>query len=115
MVMSSDKGSRSSSSQVPLNLWGGLKVHKKRFMTNLHRVTFEAHFQKGCATYASAIPDDVHVKLAASSTYDASCVDSNDVDARIITFRPLYFSLCFSFLLLKFFRKVFCPMKCAPS
>ncbi|KAI5316380.1 hypothetical protein L3X38_036087 [Prunus dulcis] len=71
--------------------------------------------EKWCATYASTIPNDVHVKLAASSTDDEPCVDSNDLDARIITFCPLYFSLGFTFLLSKFFRKVFCTMECAPS
>lgn len=36
-------------------------MYKKRFVTNLHRVMTKAHFQKWCATYAFAIPNDVHV------------------------------------------------------
>ncbi|CAL9001410.1 unnamed protein product [Prunus brigantina] len=75
----------------------------------------EPQFQKWRAAHASAIPDDVHVKLAESSTDDASCVDANDSNARIITFRPFYFSLRFTFPLLKFFREVFYVMDCAPS
>ncbi|CAL2256732.1 unnamed protein product [Prunus armeniaca] len=101
-----------TSTSIP---WCGSEVHKKRFLVNLHHVTSEAHFQKWCATYAYAIPDDVHVKLAASSTDDVPCVDSKDLNARIITFHPFYFSLCFTFPLSKFFRKVFCTMDCAPS
>ncbi|CAL2270257.1 unnamed protein product [Prunus armeniaca] len=66
------------------------------------------------ATYTSAIPNDMHVKLAESSTNDAPCVDQNDPDARIIMFRPFYFSLGFTFPLSKFFRKVFCIVECAP-
>ncbi|KAI5339129.1 hypothetical protein L3X38_018401 [Prunus dulcis] len=49
------------------------------------------------ATYASAIPDYVYVRMVESSTDDAPCVDANDPDARIITFRPFYFSLGFMF------------------
>ncbi|CAL2265879.1 unnamed protein product [Prunus armeniaca] len=74
----------------------------------------EVH-KKCCATYASAIPDDVHVKLVDSSIDDTPYVDSNDLDARIITFHPFYFSLGFTFPLSMFFRKVFCTMECAPS
>ncbi|CAL2245814.1 unnamed protein product [Prunus armeniaca] len=48
-------------------------------------------------------------------TNDVPCVDANDPDARIITFRPFYFSLGFMFSLSKLFKEVFCPMKCAPS
>ncbi|CAL2265793.1 unnamed protein product [Prunus armeniaca] len=59
---------------------GGSKVHEKIIVANLHRFTYEAHFQKWHATYASAIFDDMHVKLAASSTEDAPCMDpTNDV------------------------------------
>ncbi|CAL9019170.1 unnamed protein product [Prunus brigantina] len=65
----------------------------------------EAHFQNWCATYAYAILDDVHVKLAAPSTKDVPCVDSKALNARIITFHPFYFSLCFTFPLSKFFKK----------
>ncbi|CAL2278388.1 unnamed protein product [Prunus armeniaca] len=114
-IIYSEGGSRSPSSQVPLYLWGGSKVHKKRFVTNLHRATSEAHFQKWCATYASVILDDVHIKLAASSIDDAHCVDLNELDARIITFCPFYFSLGFALPFSKFFRKVFYAMECAPS
>ncbi|CAL8175784.1 unnamed protein product [Prunus armeniaca] len=68
-----------------------------------------------CATYASAILDDVHIKLAASSIDDAHCADSNEPDARIITFCHFYFSLGFTVPFSKFFRKVFYAMECAPS
>lgn len=84
--MSSNDDSRSSSLQVRLCLRSVSKVHKKRFVANQHHVTSEAHFQKRCPTYASAIPNDMHVKLAMSSTNDAPCVDSNDPDTRIFTF-----------------------------
>lgn len=40
---------------------------------------------------------------------------SENPDARIITFRPFYFSLGFTFSLSKFFRKFFCTMECTPS
>ncbi|CAL8169024.1 unnamed protein product [Prunus armeniaca] len=43
------------------------------------------------------------------------CVDANDPNARIITFRPFYFSLGFKFPLSKLFKEVFCAMGCAPS
>lgn len=52
LIMSSYDGSRSPSSRVPLYLWGGSKVPKKRFVANLHRVMSESHFQKWRATYA---------------------------------------------------------------
>ncbi|KAI5323556.1 hypothetical protein L3X38_032628 [Prunus dulcis] len=42
-------------------------------------------------------------------------MDPNNQDARIITFRPFYFSLGFTFLLSKLFKKVFCIMGYAPS
>ncbi|CAL9027573.1 unnamed protein product [Prunus brigantina] len=113
--MSSEDGSKSPSSQVPLYLWGGSQVYNKRFVANLHRVTTEAQFPKWLAAYASAIPDDMHVKLAKPRTDDVPCVDANDPDAKIITFRPFYFSLGFTFSLSKLFKEVFCAMECAPS
>lgn len=76
-------------------------------MVDLHSVTTKAHFQKWCATYAYAIPDNVYVRLAAASTNDVHCVDPNYLNAIVITFYPFYFSLCFTFLLSKFFREVF--------
>ncbi|CAL8124080.1 unnamed protein product [Prunus armeniaca] len=85
--MSSEDGSKSPSSQVPLYLWGGSLVYINRFVANLHHVTTEAQFQKCLAAYASAILDDMHVKLAKPRTNDVPCVDMNDPDARIITFR----------------------------
>ncbi|CAL9021076.1 unnamed protein product, partial [Prunus brigantina] len=75
----------------------------------------KAQFQKWWATYAFAIPDDVHVKLVESSTDNVPCVDANDPGAKIITFRPFYFSLGFTFPLSKFFKEVFCAMECGPS
>ncbi|CAL2240728.1 unnamed protein product [Prunus armeniaca] len=42
-------------------------------------------------------------------------VDPNNPDVRIISFRPFYFSLGYTFLLLAFFMKVFCAMEYAPS
>ncbi|CAL8131699.1 unnamed protein product [Prunus armeniaca] len=113
--MSSRDGSKASSSQVPLYLWGGSKVYKKRFVANLHRVTNEDQFQRWRAAYASAIPDDVHVKLAKPLTDNMPCMDANDPNARIITFRPFYFSLGFKFPLSNLFKEVFCAMECAPS
>ncbi|CAL2271263.1 unnamed protein product [Prunus armeniaca] len=56
-----------------------------------------AQFKKWQAPYASAIPDDVHVKLMKPLTHDVPYVDANDLDARIVTFRPFYFSLGFTF------------------
>ncbi|KAI5343179.1 hypothetical protein L3X38_011055 [Prunus dulcis] len=103
--MSSEDGSKSTSSQV----------YKKRFVANLHRVTTEAHFQRWRATYASAILDDVHIKLAKPLTDDVPCVNANDPNARIITVRPFYFSLGFKFTSSKLFKEVFWAMGCAPS
>ncbi|CAL2253669.1 unnamed protein product [Prunus armeniaca] len=113
--MSSDEGSRSLGSQVPLYLWGGSQVHKKRFVANFHPITTEAQFQKWRTNFASAIPNDVHIKLAEPLTDDVAREDPNDPDARIITFRPFYFSLGFKFPMSKFFKKVFHAMGCAPS
>ena len=90
-------------------------MHSKKFVANLHRVTTDAQFQKWRAAYASAIPDDVRVKLLKSRTDNEPLVDANDPDARIITFRPFYFSLGFKFPLSKLFKEVFCAMGCAPS
>ncbi|BBH03305.1 Plant protein of unknown function D, partial [Prunus dulcis] len=58
---------------------------------------------------------DVRVKLLKSRTDNEPLVDVNDPDARIITFRPFYFSLGFKFLLSKLFKEVFCAMGCAPG
>ncbi|CAL8115589.1 unnamed protein product [Prunus armeniaca] len=113
--MPSRDGSKASSSQVPLYLWGGSEVYKKRFVANLRRVTNEDQFQRWRAAYASAIPKDVHIKLAKPLTDNMPCGDANDPNARIITFRPFYFSLGFKFPLSKLFKEVFCAMGCAPS
>ncbi|CAL2230019.1 unnamed protein product [Prunus armeniaca] len=113
--MPSRDGSKASSSQVPLYLWGGFEVYKKRFVANLRRITNEDQFQRWRAPYASAIPEDVHIKLAKPLTDNMPCVDANDPNARIITFRPFYFSLGFKFPLSKLFKEVFCTMGCAPS
>lgn len=113
--MLSDEGSRSLGSQVPLYLWGSSHVHKKRFVANLHPLTTEAQFQKWRASFASAIPNDVHIRLAEPSTDDVACEDPNDPDTRIITFHPFYFSLGFKFPMSKFFKMVFHAMGCAPS
>ncbi|CAL2271795.1 unnamed protein product [Prunus armeniaca] len=94
---------------------GGSEVYKKRFVANLHGVTNEDQFQRWRAAYASAIPEDVHIKLAKPLTDNMPCVDANDPNARIITFRPFYFSLGFKFPLSKLFKEVFCAMGCAPS
>ncbi|BBH07535.1 Protein kinase family protein with leucine-rich repeat domain, partial [Prunus dulcis] len=106
---------KAPSSQVPLYLWGGSIVHSKKFVANLHRVTTDAQFQKWRAAYASAIPDDVRVRLLKSRKDNEPLVDANDPDARIITFHPFYFSLGFKFPLSKLFKEVFCAMGCAPS
>lgn len=57
----------------------------------------------------------MHVRLAAPLTNNVPRVGPNDLDAKIITFHPFYFSLGFTFPLLKFFKKVFCVMECATS
>ncbi|CAL9013897.1 unnamed protein product [Prunus brigantina] len=113
--MPSRDGSKASSSQVPLYLWGGSEVYKRRFVANLYRVTNEDQFQRWRAAYASAIPEDVHIKLAKPLTDNMPCMDANDPNARIITFRPFYFSLGFKFPLSKLFKEVFYAMGCAPS
>ncbi|KAL6294131.1 hypothetical protein ACE6H2_002273 [Prunus campanulata] len=113
--MSSGDDSKVPSSQVSLYLWGGSLVHNKRFVANLHRVTTEAQFQKWRAVYASAIPDDVQVKLVKYRADDTPRADASDPNARIITFRPFYFSLGFTFPLSRLFKEVFCAMECAPS
>ncbi|KAL6283864.1 hypothetical protein ACE6H2_014793 [Prunus campanulata] len=113
--MSSGDDSKVPSSQVPLYLWGGSLVHNKRFVANLHRMTTEAQFQKWRAAYASAIPDDVQVNLVKYRADDTPCADASDPNARIITFRPFYFSLGFTFPLSRLFKEVFCAMECAPS
>lgn len=92
-IVSSNKKSQSSGSQVPMYLWGGSKVHKRIFMANLHRITIESQFQKWRTTFASAISDNVHVRLVEPSTDNMACTDSNDLDARIITFCPFHLSL----------------------
>ena len=113
--MSSEGKSRSPNSRVPLYLWGGSQVPKEKFVANLHRVTTEAQFKTWRALFDFAIPKDVHVKLAEPSSDSIPRVDPNNPGARIITFRPFYFSLGFTFPLSKFFREVFCAMECAPS
>ncbi|KAI5335966.1 hypothetical protein L3X38_026100 [Prunus dulcis] len=113
--MSSGDGSKAPGSQSPLYLWGGFIVHSKKFVANLHRVKTYAQFQKWRASYASAIPDDVQVKLLKSQTDNEPLVDVSDPDARILTFLPFYFSLGFKFPLSKLFKEVFCAMGCAPS
>ncbi|KAL6272281.1 hypothetical protein ACE6H2_022973 [Prunus campanulata] len=100
---------------MPPSFCMALVWHKKRFVPNLYRVTTEAQFQKWRATYAFAIPDDVHIKLGKPLTDAVPCVDVNDPNARMITFRPFYFSLGFTFPLSKLFKEVFCAMECAPS
>ncbi|CAL8154981.1 unnamed protein product [Prunus armeniaca] len=113
--MSSGDGSKAPSSQAPLYLWGGSLVPSKKFVANLHRVTTDAQFQKWRAAFTSAIPDDVQVKLLKSWADSKPLVDANDPGARVITFRPFYFSLGFKFPLSKLFKEVFCAMECAPS
>ncbi|CAL8083190.1 unnamed protein product [Prunus armeniaca] len=113
--MSSGDGSKAPSSQAPLYLWGGSLVPSKKFVANLHRVMTDAQFQKWRAAFKSAIPDDVQVKLLKSWVDSKPLVDANDPGARVITFRPFYFSLGFKFPLSKLFKEVFCAMECAPS
>ncbi|CAL9001081.1 unnamed protein product [Prunus brigantina] len=84
---------------------GRLPSVQEEIWANLHRVMTEAQFQKWRVAYPSAIPDDVHIKLAKPSTDDVPCVDANDPNARIITFHPFYFSLGFTFQLSKLFRE----------
>ncbi|CAL2246122.1 unnamed protein product [Prunus armeniaca] len=113
--MASEGRSRSPSSQVPLYLWGDSQVPKESFVANLHRVTTEAQFKMWCELFDSGIPKDVHVKLAKPLSDSVPRVDSNNLGARIITFRPFYFSLGFTFSMSKFFRDVLCAMECALS
>lgn len=47
------------------------------------------------------MPNDVHVKMAASSTDDASCVDANDSDARIFHISSLLFLIGFHIPIIK--------------
>ncbi|CAL2229141.1 unnamed protein product [Prunus armeniaca] len=77
--------------------------------------TNEGQFQRWRPAYVSAIPDDVHIKLAKPLTDVVPCVDAHDPNARIITFHPFYFSLGFKFPMSKIFKEVFCAMGCAPS
>lgn len=112
--MSSEGRRRPPSSQVPLYLWGGSQVPEEKFVANLHRATNEAQFKTRRALFDSAIPKDVHVKLAEPSSDSVPCVDPNNAGTRIITFHPLYFSLGFTFLMSKFFKDVLCAMECAP-
>ncbi|CAL2257356.1 unnamed protein product [Prunus armeniaca] len=84
--MSSRDDSKALSFEAPLYLWGG-----------------------------SLVPNDVQVKLLKSQTDNKPLVDVNDRGARIITFRPFYFSLGFKFPLSKLFKEVFYAMECAPS
>ncbi|CAL2240991.1 unnamed protein product [Prunus armeniaca] len=114
-TMSSKRRSRSPSSQVPLYLWGGSQVPKEKFVGNLHHVTTEAQFKTWRALFDFTIPKDVHVKLAEPSSDSVPRVDSNNPGATIITFRPFYFSLGFTFPMSKFFRDVLCAMECALS
>lgn len=86
--MSFDEKGRSSGLQVPMYLWGGSQVYKRRFVANLHCVTTEVQFQKWRANFAFAILDNVHVRLVDTLTNDVAREDSNDPEARIITFRP---------------------------
>ncbi|CAL2247572.1 unnamed protein product [Prunus armeniaca] len=88
--MSSKNGSKLPSSQVSWYLWGGSQVYKKSFVANLHR-------------------------LAKPLTDNVPCVDAKYPDARLITFRPFYFSLGITFPLSKLFKEAFCAMGCAPS
>lgn len=63
----------------------------------MHHVTTEAQFQKWRASFASIVPNNMHVRLAEPSTDDVVHMDLNDLDVRIITFRPFYLSLGFKF------------------
>lgn len=103
--MSFDKGSQSSSSQVPMYFWGGSKVYKRRFVANLHCIKTEAQFQKWRATFASAILDNVYVRLTEPLTNDVACMDLNNPNARFFTFHLFYFSFGFRFPMSRFFKK----------
>ncbi|CAL2271699.1 unnamed protein product [Prunus armeniaca] len=113
--MSSSERSQSPNSQVPLYLWGDSKVYKKWFVANLHYVVIGAKFQKWRDTFASAIHNNVHVRLVEPSTNNVPYTDLNNPCARIITFHPLYFSLGFMFPCSSFSGGVFCAMECALS
>lgn len=94
---------------------GWLQVPKERFVTNLHHVTNEAQFKTWCATFDSAIPKNMHVKLAKPSSDGVPHADPNNSVTRIITFCPFYFLPGFTFPLSKFFKEVFYAMGCASS
>ncbi|KAI5318008.1 hypothetical protein L3X38_037716 [Prunus dulcis] len=58
---------------------------------------------------------ELQVRLLRSPTDNDPFEDANDPGARIITFRPFYFSLGFKFPLSKLFKEVFCAMGSALS
>lgn len=113
--MLSDKGSWSSGSQVPMYLWGGSQVYKKRFVAHLHYLMSKTHFQKWRTPFDFAIPYDVHVKLVESSNDDMACMDPNDPNVRIIMFRPFYIPLGLRFPMSRLFNKVFHAIECTTS
>ncbi|CAL2239888.1 unnamed protein product [Prunus armeniaca] len=81
-IMLFDKGIWSSGSQVPVYLWGGSQVYKKRFIAHLHYLTSEAHFQKWRTPFDFSIPYDVHVKSVEPSNDDVACTDVLEVSGR---------------------------------
>ncbi|CAL2265524.1 unnamed protein product [Prunus armeniaca] len=115
IIMSSDEGNWSSSSRVLMYMWGDSKVHKKRFVANLHHITTKAQFQKWRTGFTSAILSNVHVRLAEPSINDMARVDLNNPNERMITFSPFYFSLGFMFPMWRFSKRVFDTLGCAPN
>ncbi|CAL9018639.1 unnamed protein product, partial [Prunus brigantina] len=68
---------------------GGSQVYKKWFVANQHRVTTEAQFQKWRAAYASAIYEDLHVKLTKPLTDDVPCSRRSHLARRCVGGGPL--------------------------
>lgn len=75
--MSFDEGSRSPSSQVPLYLWGGSKVYKKRFVSNRGSLSEVARHL--CCSHTR------WRGLTALLTDNVPLVDPNDPNAKIIS------------------------------
>ncbi|KAI5314282.1 PREDICTED: LRR receptor serine/threonine- [Prunus dulcis] len=113
-IISSYEGSRSLSSQVSCTC-GVVSRCTRKDLWPICIVSRPRLTSISGATYVSAIPDNVHVRLTTPLTEHIPSMDPNNSDAIIITFQPFYFFLGFMFLLSKFFGKVFRVMERAPS
>lgn len=91
-----------------------LVAYRKIFIANMYRITHEAQFQRWRSQFFTAFRTGVNVSLAELLSEAANSMDSDDPNARIITFHPFYFSLGFKFPISRFFKEVFHVMGCAP-